>query len=246
MEKSSNMIIYGKHPVVDAIKSGKTIEKVLVQKGSTTNLEAEIRQLGKDHDFPVQYVPKERLNRITRNNHQGVIAYISAITYHGAEELLAEIIENNTNPLVLILDGVTDVRNFGAIARSAECMGVAAIIIQQKGSAPANAEAVKASAGALTKIKIGRINSFATLVGFLQNTGWQVLASDLKSKNPLKEVDFSEPTAIIIGSESYGVSKYLLKAVDDTFIIPQIGETDSFNVSVATGIILYEAMSQRA
>lgn len=246
MEKPSNMIIYGKHPVIDAIKSGKTIEKVLLQKGSSSNSEDEIRKLAKEHDFPIQYVPKEKLNRITRNNHQGLVAYISAITYYDAEKLLNEIIEAETNPVVLILDGVTDVRNFGAIARSAECTGVSAIILQQKGSAPANAEAIKASAGALMKVKIGRINSFAHLIGFLQNTGWQVLASDLKAKKPLKEVDFSEPTAIVIGSESYGVSRYVLKAVDETFIIPQVGQTDSFNVSVATGIILYEAMNQKA
>lgn len=244
-EAQKATVIYGRHPVLDAIEREQTIEKVLLQRGVAPELETEMRQLSKKHQFPLQYVPKQKLNKITSNNHQGIVAYVSAIEYHDAEVLLKKVLFTEAQPLVLILDGVTDVRNFGAIARSAECLGADAIIIQQKSSAPANGEAIKASAGALRKIKIGRINSLARLVAFLQNEGWQVLASDLQAEDTLMDMDFLTPTAVIIGSESKGVSKYLLKAADERFIIPQIGETDSFNVSVATGIILYEATRQK-
>jgi len=239
------MLIYGRHPVLDAIQSDQTVEKVLIQQGVTNEFTANIRSLSKTHQFVLQYVPKEKLNKLVDANHQGVVAYISEVTYYNAEPLLFQIMDKQLNPLVLILDGITDVRNFGAIARSAECAGVDAIILQHTDSAPINAASIKASAGALTKIKIGRINSFGHLIGYLQNSGWQVVASDLQATQSIMEVDFKTPTAVVMGSESRGVSKYLLKAVDETFKIPQIGETDSFNVSVATGIIVYEAMRQK-
>lgn len=239
------MLIYGRHPVLDAIQSDQTVEKVLVQQGIQNEFVANIRSLSKKHQFVLQYVPKEKLNKLVDANHQGVVAYIAEIKYYNAQPLLFEIMNEQKSPLVLILDGITDVRNFGAIARSAECAGVAAIITQNTNIAPVNAFAIKASAGALNKIKIGRIDSYGHLLAYLQNSGWQVIASDLKAEQTVMDIDFDTPTAVIMGSENKGVSKYLLKAVDETFIIPQVGETDSFNVSVASGIILYEAMRQK-
>lgn len=240
-----DMLIYGKHPVLDAIQSNQTVEKVVLQQGIQNEFVANIRSLSKKHQFVVQYVPKEKLNKLVDANHQGVVAYIAEIKYHKAEPLLAEIIRERENPLVLILDGITDVRNFGAIARSAECAGVSAIITQNTNVAPINAFAIKTSAGALTKIRIGRINSFGHLIAYLQNNGWQVIASDLKASQSVMDIDFDQPTAVVMGAEGKGVSRYLLKAVDETFIIPQVGETDSYNVSVAAGIILYEALRQK-
>ena len=243
--EDKNTLIYGHHPVVEAIKSAETIDKVMIQQGVRGEMETELRKLCKEKHIPLQYVPKEKLNRLVKGNHQGLVAYVAAVSYYNAEELLTSIQESEPNPLVLLIDGVTDVRNVGGIARSAECAGVKALIVQQKKAGQFNADAMKASAGALAKIKIGRVSSFANLVGWLQNNDWQVLGSDLKATKQLKDVDFKMPTAIIIGSEGLGVSSYLLKSTDENFIIPQVGTTDSFNVSVATGIILYEAMRQK-
>ena len=243
--EEKNTLIYGHHPVVEAIKAAENVDKVMIQQGMRGEMEMELRQLCKEKHIPLQYVPKEKLNRLVKENHQGLVAYIAAIAYHNAEELLASIQETETNPLVLLIDGVTDVRNVGGIARSVECAGASAIIVQQKKAGQFNANAMKASAGALAKVKVGRVSSFANLIGWLQNNDWQVLASDLKATQPLRKVDFKMPTAVIIGSEDLGVSNYLLKSADETFIIPQVGTTDSFNVSVATGIILYEAMNQK-
>jgi 23S rRNA (guanosine2251-2'-O)-methyltransferase len=243
--EEKNTLIYGHHPVAEAIKAAESIDKVMIQQGMRGEMETEIRFLCKERDIPLQYVPKEKLNKLTKGNHQGLVAYVSSVVYHHAEDLIEAIQATIENPFILLLDGVTDVRNVGAIARSAECAGADAIIVQQKKAGQFNAEAMKASAGALAKIRVGRVSSFSTLIATLQNNSWQVIASDLKATKQLMDVDFKQPTAVIIGSEGEGVSKYLLKAADETFIIPQVGETDSFNVSVATGIILYEAMRQK-
>jgi 23S rRNA (guanosine2251-2'-O)-methyltransferase len=193
----------------------------------------------------LQVVPKERLNRFTKSNHQGVIGFISLITYQSLENVLPAIYENSETPLLLILDGVTDVRNFGAIARTAEIAGVHAIIVPKKGAALINSDAIKTSAGALTKIAVCRETSLFTVVEFLQNSGVQVFASDLQAEKMSYKLDFTVPTALIIGSEDLGVQEGLLKRADETFIIPQVGTTDSYNVSVATGMMLYEVIRQR-
>ena len=245
MSKEENMLIYGRHPVMDVLRSERSIEKVLIQTDTNPDLKIEIHELSKTKHFQIQYVPKVKMDKLSDKNHQGIAAFIAPVTYHDGEELVDAILSSSEHPLILILDSISDVRNLGAIARSAECSGAAGIIIQQKGSAPVNADAIKTSAGALTKIKIGRANSLAYLIAHLQNTGWQVLGSDLKAEKQLMDVDFKEPTAVVIGSEGRGVSNYILKSVDETFIIPQVGTTDSLNVSVATGIILYEALRQK-
>lgn len=245
MAKKDMNIIYGRHPIIDAIKAGKAFDKIMLQQGIRGEYEKELRYTCRQYDIPLQVVPKERLNRFTKANHQGVIGFISLIAYQGLENVLPMIYENSETPLFLILDGVTDVRNFGAIARTAEIVGVHAIIVPKKGAALINSDALKTSAGALTKIAVCRESSLFTVVEFLQNSGVQVFASDLKASKMSYSVDFTVPTAVIIGSEDLGVQEGLLERANETFIIPQIGTTDSYNVSVATGMILYEVLRQR-
>lgn len=238
-------IIYGRHPVVDALQSGQTIDKILLQQGTRGDFEKEIRHLSKVHGIPVQVVPKERLQKFTNGNHQGIVAFVSLVQYFHLEDVLPGIFEKSETPLILLLDGVTDVRNFGAIARSAEIAGVQTIVVPLKGSALINAEAMKTSAGALAKIPVCRESSLAKAIEYLKLSGIQILASDLQAEKMIYELDFRQPAAILIGSEGEGVNPALLREADELFKIPQIGTTDSFNVSVATGIILYEAMRQR-
>ena len=242
----SNNQVFGRHPVIEAINSGKTIDKVLLQQDAAGEMAREIRKLCKEKFIPLQMVPKERLNRFVRGNHQGVMCWLSLIEYQKLEDVLPAIYERSETPLILLLDGVTDVRNFGAIARSAEVLGAHAIVIPRKKSAQITPDAIKTSAGALFEIPVCREPSIIASIGFLQQSGVQVFASDLKARRDMKEVDFSVPCALVIGAEDRGVSRSLLQVVDKTFIIPQSGKTDSLNVSVATGIMLYEVMRQRS
>lgn len=245
MAKKEINIIYGRHPIIDSIKAGQAFDKIMLQQGIRGEYEKELRYTCRQFDIPLQVVPKERLNRFTKSNHQGVIGFISLITYQSLENVLPAIYENSETPLLLILDGVTDVRNFGAIARTAEIAGVHAIIVPKKGAALINSDAIKTSAGALTKIAVCRETSLFTVVEFLQNSGVQVFASDLQAEKMSYKLDFTVPTALIIGSEDLGVQEGLLRRADETFIIPQVGTTDSYNVSVATGMMLYEVIRQR-
>ncbi|MFN7116560.1 MAG: 23S rRNA (guanosine(2251)-2'-O)-methyltransferase RlmB [Saprospiraceae bacterium] len=243
--KDNNNIIYGRHPIIDAIQSGQTIDKILLQQGTRGDFEKEIRHLSKAYNIPVQVVPKEKLQQFTKGNHQGIVGFVSLVQYFHLEDVLPGIFEKSETPLILLLDGVTDVRNFGAIARSAEVAGAQTIVVPLKGSALINAEAMKTSAGALAKIPVCRETSLAKAIEYLKLSGIQILASDLQATKMIYELDFQQPTAIIIGSEGEGVNPALLREADALFKIPQVGTTDSFNVSVATGIILYEAMRQR-
>ncbi len=245
MTEFKDQLIYGKHPLWDAIKSGQAIDKVWLQIGMKGEYVTDMRELCKEKNIPIQMVPKEKLNKLIRENHQGAIAFVSMVDYYKLEDVLPQIYERNEMPLILVLDGVTDVRNFGAIARSAECLGANAIVIGKKNAARINAEAMKTSAGALTKIPICRENSPMAAVEFLQLSGVQVAASDLKAEKNISEIDFTGPTAILVGSEGRGVHYTLAEMSDLRFIIPQSGFTDSLNVSVATGIILYEIARQR-
>ena len=245
-ETTNTTLIYGRHPIADALAAGTEIEKILLQQGTRGETEIELRKLSKEYGVPLVMVPKEKLNRLAKDgNHQGVVAYVSAVVYHKLEDVLPSIIAREENPLFVILDSVTDVRNFGAIARSAEVAGCHAIIVPQKGSAAINAEAMKASAGALSQIIVCREKTLSAVMDYFGNEGIQVFASDLKATKTLAECDFSGATALLIGSEETGVSRNLLQRADDRFIIPQYGKTDSFNVSVATGIMLYEVNRQR-
>lgn len=238
-------IIFGRHPVADAIRNGSTIERVMLQQGTRGELEIEMRHLCRDYDIPMQVVPKEKLQQLTSGNHQGVIAFISPVPFYKLEDVLPGIYEDGETPLILILDGITDVRNFGAIARSAACMGVHTIVIPQKGSATITPEAVKASAGTLMKIPVCRTHSLVNTLEFLHLNGLTTFAADVKGKSPLFKMELTVPCAIIVGSEDEGIQQALLSRVNHRFFIPQTHMTDSFNVSVATGITLYEVVRQR-
>lgn len=234
--------IFGIQPVLEAIRAGKEIDKLLVQR-ELGNLE--VLEFARLRNIPTQKVPKQKLDQITRKNHQGVIAFISAIHYAKLENVVADIFEQGKTPLLLVLDRVTDVRNFGAIARTAECAGVQALVIPAKGGAQINSDAMKTSSGALNFLPVCRENDLQETVRFLQNSGIQVVACTEKISKTLYEADFSVPTAIIMGSEEDGISDQLLRSADELVSIPMTGRVASLNVSVANAIILYEAIRQR-
>ena len=231
-------IIFGIRPVAEAIEAGKQIEKLYIRKGAEGQLMSELRDLCFRHKVRVQEVPVEKLNRLTRGNHQGVVAQISAIEYVGLADILERVPEDET-PLVVIFDGVTDVRNFGAIARSAECA------TPLKNSAPVNAEAIRSSAGALTAIPVCRVGSIRNTVKLLQTEGFQIVAATEKSRKLLYDADFRKPTALVMGAEDTGISKEVLKLCDEQLAIPLIGHIESLNVSAAAAVMLFEAVRQR-
>jgi 23S rRNA (guanosine2251-2'-O)-methyltransferase len=239
-------LIYGHHPVTEAIRAGKAVEKVFFQQGERGEMEKEIRHLTKEYGIPLQVVPKEKLNKMVKGQHQGVIAHLALVEFQSIEDVLPFIFEAGEVPLLVMLDGVTDVRNFGAICRSAACAGAHAVIVPQSGSALVNEEAMKASAGALARMRICRVKSLFSTVDFLRECGVQVIATALSDRAiPVYNADFSVPTAILMGSEGEGVHPKLLRMSDQVVKIPQITDFDSFNVSVAAGILLYESMRQR-
>ena len=238
-------MVFGLRPLIEAIEAGKPIDKLFFQKGLKGDLAKELSNLCRHHRIPVQFVPVEKLNRITRKNHQGVIGFIAPVHFHALEDLLPNLFERPKAPLLIVLDGVTDVRNFGSIARSAECAGADAIVIPQKGSAQVNADAVKTSAGALFNIPICKEADLRQSVRFLQHSGVQVVACTEKAEKHYFEVDFTLPTALILGAEDMGISTAHLKVADHLARIPMQGNTGSLNVAVAGGVILFEALRQR-
>ncbi len=230
---------------MEAIEAGKEIDKVLVQQGSRGTLSQELRQLLVRNAIPIQTVPLEKLNNISRQNHQGVIAFVSPITYGNLDNIIASVYESGEVHRLLMLDGITDVRNFGAICRTAECMGVHAVIIPEKGAAQINEEAIKTSAGALYNIPICREKSLGNALENLQKSGIRVVACSEKKEQTLEEVDMRQPICIIMGSEENGISNELLRKADEIAKVPMIGKISSLNVSVAAGIALYELTRQR-
>lgn len=239
-------LIYGHHPVVEAIQAGQPVEKILFQQGLRGELEKEIRHLAKEHDVPLQVVPKEKLNKLVRGNHQGVVAWLALVEFQTLEAVLPSILERGEVPILLLLDSITDVRNFGAICRSAECAGVHAVVIPQSGSAPANEDAMKASAGALARIRLCRVRSMYSTVEWLQQNDVQVVATALTDNaRPLYDVDLTGPTAFLLGPEGEGLAPKLIRMSDQVAKIPQATNFDSYNVSVAAGIALYEMLRQR-
>lgn len=245
MFQSKKNIIAGRNPVTEALKSGQTIDKVLLFKNASGDAINEIRQLAKDNHVPVQYVPNEKLNSLTNIQHQGVVAFKSAIRYQDLQQVIDWVNEKGEVPLFLILDGVTDVRNIGAIARTALCCGAQAIIIPDKGVGALNEDAVKTSAGALEQIQICRVNSLMKAVDELRLNGIKVLASEMTAKARLFDLELKEPLAVVMGGEEKGVYPALMRICDEQFHIPMSRGFESLNVSVATGMILYEAMKQR-
>jgi len=238
-------LIFGTRAVIEALDAGKDIEKIFIQKGLSNELYHQLRNALKGQAVPIQIVPAEKLKRITDKNHQGVVAYLTQITYYSAEDLLATVFEKGRIPLILILDRVTDVRNFGAIARGAECAGVDFIIIPSRGAAQINGDAIKTSAGALHRLKVCREDNLKNTIEFLKEAGLQIIACHEKTDNLIYDADFTKPTAIIMGSEENGISNEYLKRSDMQVKIPMIGKIASLNVSVATGIVLFEAVKQR-
>ena len=243
-DMANNNIVFGIRPVVEAIESGKQIEKIYIRKGAEGQLMAEVRDLCFRHRLRVQEVPVEKLNRLVRGSHQGIIAQIAEIEYVEVQDILDRVPEDET-PLIVLFDGVTDVRNFGGIARSAECAGAHGIITSLKSSAPVNAEAMKSSAGALTRIPVARVGSVRNTIKALQTEGFQVVAATEHSRKLMYDADLRKPTVIIMGSEEKGISKEVLKLCDEQLAIPMIGAIESLNVSAAAAIMLFEVVRQR-
>ena len=239
-----NNLIFGIRPVVEAIEAGREIEKLYIRKGDEGQLMTELRDLCLRHRVHVQEVPVEKLNRLVRGNHQGVVAQIAAIAYVQLDDILERVPDDET-PLVVVFDGVTDVRNFGAIARSAECAGAHGLIAPLKNSAPVNAEAIRASAGALTTIPVCRVGSIRNTIKTLQAEGFQVVAATEKSRKLLYDADLRRPTALVMGAEETGISKEVLKLCDERLAIPLIGRIESLNVSAAAAVMLFEVVRQR-
>lgn len=237
--------IYGIRAVIEAIESQKTIEKIFLQKGLSGPLFQELNQHLKAGDFNISYVPVEKLNKLAKGNHQGVVANISPVSFVSLENLVENSKKAASTPLFLLLDGLTDVRNFGAIVRTAECCGVHGIIIPEKGSAPINADAIKTSAGALFKVPVCKVNHILDAIYFLQSYDIQVVAATEKTDKQLYDVDLKLPSAIVMGNEAKGVSNSILKSVDHKAKLPMLGEIASLNVSVACGAFLYETVRQR-
>lgn len=248
MEKAQNrqQIIYGLRPVIEAIASGAQIERVLIQNGLNSSLLNELRSKIKEGGIPFQYVPVEKLNKMTTGNHQGVVATIAAIKYRPFVDLMEELMASEGSvPMLVLLDHVTDVRNMGAIARTAECTGVSALIVPDHGSAAMNEDAVKTSSGALLRLPVCREQNLKTVVNLAKQYGCQVVASTEKGAVHYREVDFRQPTLLIMGNEETGISPELLKMSDVRAKLPIVGEVQSLNVSVAAGVMMYEALEQR-
>ena len=242
---SKENYIFGMHPVMEAIKENKDIDKILIQSDLRGPNITELRKLLKEYKVSSQNLPLARLNHMCKKPHQGVVAYLSPVAFQPYQEVLAKAFESGKAPLFLILDHISDVGNFGAICRTAECTGVDGIIIPSKGSAQVNGEAVKRSAGALLKVNLCRERDLTAVMEDLQQSGLQIVACTEKTDQLFYDVDYKIPTAIVMGSEDNGITSHILKGADKNVAIPMIGEIESLNVSVSAGIILYEAVRQR-
>jgi 23S rRNA (guanosine2251-2'-O)-methyltransferase len=240
-----NTTVIGRQPLIETLRSGRAIDKILLQKNISGESVSEIRNLAKEYNVPVQFVPIEKLNSITKANHQGVIAFAALVQYMDLQQVIDFTVGKGETPLFVMLDGITDVRNIGGIARSALCCGAQALIIPDKGVGALNEEAMKSSAGALEHIHVCRVNSLLKALDILHLNGIEIFTSEMRAEKTVFELSFVNPCCVIMGDEGKGVQPYLAKASDAFFKIPMKGTFDSFNVSVATGIILYEAMKQR-
>ena len=244
MQKEKDMI-FGLRPIIEAVESGKEIEKIFIKRELGGELAQQLWNLVHERQIPVVKVPVEKLNRLTRKNHQGAIAYLSPVVYQHIEDIIPVLYEEGKTPFVVVLDGVTDVRNFGAIARTCECAGVDAIVVPMKGGAAANADAVKTSAGALHIIPVCREISVQKAVQFLKDSGLTIVAASEKAVQDYSQADYKNPLAIVMGSEDVGISPEVLRLCDQMVSIPVLGKIQSLNVSVAAGVLIYEAVKQR-
>lgn len=237
--------IYGIRAIIEAIQASKPINKIYLQKGLKGDLFKELESTLRQKKISSSYVPIEKLNRLTDQNHQGAIAKISSIGFQEFETLMEQILERNTTPLFLLLDQISDVRNFGAIIRTAECCGVDAILIPKSGSAPLNEDAIKTSAGAAFNIPISKVNHLKDAIFYLQASGIKLIAATEKTNDSVFDIDFKQPCAIIMGSEDRGINPSIIKMVDSKAKLPLLGKIASLNVSVACGVFLYESVRQR-
>jgi 23S rRNA (guanosine2251-2'-O)-methyltransferase len=240
-----NTLIIGRQPLIEAIQTGRAIDKILFQRNVSGESIGDIRRLAKEYNIPIQQVPPEKLHSFTRANHQGVIAFAALVPYMNLQQVIDHVVGQGDTPLFVMLDGVTDVRNIGAIARTVLCCGAQAIIIPDKGTGALNEEALKSSAGALEKIHVCRVGSLMKAVDELHLNGIKVFASEMEAPARLMELNFTEPCCVVMGGEENGVFPALMKICDASFKIPMKGDFESLNVSVATGMILYEVMRQR-
>jgi 23S rRNA (guanosine2251-2'-O)-methyltransferase len=243
--KSHSNIVFGSHGVIEALRAGKEIEKIFLKKNLSGEVLREIMKSCRDLNIPYQFVPDEKLNNITRKNHQGVIAYISEIEYQKLEQLIPMLYEQGQIPFILVLDHITDVRNFGSIARTAECAGVHAIVIPDKGAAQINADAIQTSSGALHNMNICRVSNLTRAIQFLSESGLKIFSASEKGSENFNSVNYTVPAAIIMGAEDTGVASGIIDQSDYTIKIPVFGKIESLNVSVATALILYEVIRQR-
>ncbi|MGB7786796.1 MAG: 23S rRNA (guanosine(2251)-2'-O)-methyltransferase RlmB [Salinimicrobium sp.] len=237
--------IFGIHAVIEAIQNDKTIDKIFIQKGLSGPLFNDLQKMLSSGDFNISYVPSEKLNRLVKGNHQGVVAKISPVAFADLEEVVNAALEKEKSPLFLLLDQIDDVRNFGAIIRTAECCGVDAIIIQKKGGAPVTADTVKTSAGAIFNVPLVKVDHIKDAVFYMQASGIKVVAATEKTDDLLYSKDLSVPVALIMGNEAKGIAPSVLKAVDEKAKLPLQGSIGSLNVSVACGAFLYEVVRQR-
>ncbi|SNR43101.1 23S rRNA (guanosine(2251)-2'-O)-methyltransferase RlmB [Hymenobacter mucosus] len=240
-------MIFGLRPILEALNAGRTLDKIFLLRGTKNSMTQDITALAKSASIPVSMVPIEKLDGITRKNHQGAVAYVSPIDYMPLDSILSGLYEEGKTPLLLVLDRITDVRNFGSIARNAECLGVHAIIVPSHGAAQINGDALKTSAGALNLIPVCREPNLKNTLTFLRESGVQIVACTEKTDSSLEtgSVDLTGPLAVVMGSEEDGISPEYLKLADHKLRIPMAGQISSLNVSVASGIMLYEVLRQR-
>lgn len=240
-----SQVVFGIRAVIEAIESGKQVDKVLMKKDLSGDLARELLSVAREYNVPVQRVPVERINRVTRKNHQGVIAFMAAVDYYHVDDIVPALYDEGINPFIVVLDGVTDVRNFGAIARTCECAGVNAIVIPERNSVGVNADAVKTSAGALNYLPVCRERNLVNAVKYLRDSGFKVMGASEKTDLNYTKADFTGPVAIVLGAEDTGISADILRLCDTLVAIPEFGEINSLNVSVAGGIMIYEVVRQR-
>lgn len=243
--KEDKNYIYGIRSIIEAIESGEEIDKILIRNNLNGELYKELSDLIKKRDIPVQRVPEEKLNRITRKNHQGTIAFISPVRYYKLEDLVTTLYEEGSIPFFIVLDGITDTGNFGAIARTATCAGVDAIVIPEKGSVSVTPASIKTSAGALFHIPVCRCKSVREAIKLLKENGIKIVGASEKASELYTKTDFTVPVAIVMGAEDTGISQDALKMCDELVSIPMMGDVASLNVSVAAGVMMYEAVMQR-
>lgn len=245
MKKANNPdAIYGIRPVIEAIRSGKVVDKILIKRGLTGELYNELIALARENGVFVQHALPDRFLAFGNRNHQGVVAYLSPVDFQPLEEVVAQLWESGTNPFIVLLDGITDVRNFGAIVRTAECAGVHAIAFPVKGSAKISSDAVKTSAGALHYVPICKVGSLKSTISYLKQSGIKVVAASEKANLSYTQADLKPPIAIVMGSEDVGVSSEIMKLANELISIPIHGKVESLNVSVAAGILIYEAIRE--